>query len=685
MGKRSGERSTGPKCVAIVGPFASGKTSLFEALLARTGAIPKQAAAGSGNTVGDHSPEAKAHKMSVEATIASTVFMGESITFVDCPGSVEFAYEAEPVLAAADMAVVVAEPDEKKLPALQLTLRRLDDLGIPHVLFLNKIDKATAGVRETLQMLQTVSRTPMLLRQIPIWKDGIATGYIDLALERAFVYREHAESEMVPLAGDDAAREMEARYSMLEKLADHDDELMEQLLSDIAPPQDEVFDDLAADLRAGLVMPVFIGSAERSNGVSRLLKAIRHEGPDSKVTARRLGISGAAPIAQVIKSIHTSHAGKLSVARIFGGTVNDAADMVMPDGKTERISGIYSLLGLAQRKLPFAGEGETMALGKLDHAQTGQTLSTGKSPAKQLAVAAPPVPVMSVSALPKERKDEVKLSAALHKIAEEDPSLQVHHSAQTAETILGGQGEMHLRVVLERLSGRYGIPIETKVPLVAWRETITKPATHRARHKKQSGGHGQFGDVQLDVKPLPRGGGFEFTDTITGGVVPKNYIPSVEEGVLDFLKFGPLGFPLVDLAVNLSDGSYHTVDSSDMAFQMAAKQCMREAMPSCGSVLLEPVMKVEVITPESGMAAATGILTQRRGQILGFNPRDGWEGWNVIEALAPESELRGLIVELRSATSGVASYTASFDHMAELAGRMADEVIKAHGKRNAEG
>ena len=191
--------------------------------------------------------------------------------------------------------------------------------------------------------------------------------------------------------------------------------------------------------------------------------------------------------------------------------------------------------------------------------------------------------------------------------------------------------------------------------------------------------------MQLDIKPLPRGGGFEFTDTITGGVVPKNYIPSVEEGVRDFLKTGPLGFPLVDLAVNLSDGSYHTVDSSDMAFQMAAKLCLREALPSCGSVLLEPVMKVTVVTPESGMAAATGILTQRRGQILGFNPRDGWEGWNVIEALAPESELRGLIVELRSATSGVASYTASFDHMAELAGRQADEVIKAHGKRNAEG
>jgi elongation factor G len=684
MGKRSGERSTGPKCVAIVGPFASGKTSLFEALLARTGAIPKQVTIGTGNTVGDHSPEAKAHKMSVEATVASCAYMGESITFVDCPGSVEFAYEAEPVLAAADMAVVVAEADEKKLPALQLSLRRLDDLGIPHVLFLNKIDKANAGVRETLKLLQTVSKTPMLLRQIPIWQNGIATGFIDLALERAFVYREHAPSEMIPLAGDDAAREIEARYSMLERLADHDDELMEQLLTDIAPPKDEVFDDLAADLREGLVMPVFIGAAERGNGVTRLLKAIRHEGPDAAVTAKRLGISGGT-VAQVIKTIHTSHAGKLSVSRIFGGTIADGAEITLPDGRSERISGMHAMLGISQKKIASAATGETVALGKLDHALTGQTLSAGKSAAKQLAVTPPPTPVMSMSALPKERKDEVKLSAALHRIAEEDPSLQVNHSAQTAETILGGQGEMHLRVVLERLSGRYAIPIETKMPLVAWRETISKSATHRARHKKQSGGHGQFGDVQLDIKPLPRGAGFEFTDTITGGVVPKNFIPSVEEGVRDFLKTGPLGFPLVDLAVNLSDGSYHSVDSSDMAFQMAAKLCLREAMPGCGSVLLEPIMKVTVYTPESGMAAATGILTQRRGQILGFNPREGWEGWNVIEAQAPESELRGLIVELRSATSGVASYTAEFDHMAELQGRQADEIIKAHGKRNLEG
>ncbi len=683
MGKRAGLRSTGPKCIAIVGPFASGKTSLFEALLARTGAISKQAVIGSGQTVGDHSPEAKAHKMSVEATIGTTSFMGESLTFVDCPGSVEFAYEADPVLAAADLAIVVAEADDKKLPALQLSLRKLEELGIAHILFLNKIDKAMTSVRDTIKLLQSVSKTPILLRQIPIWKDGIATGYIDLALERAFVYREHAPSEVIPLSGDEMAREVEARFAMLEMLADHDDELMEQLLTDTEPPRDEVFDDLAADLREGLVMPVFIGSAERGNGLTRLLKAIRHEAPDASITAKRLGIAANPAVAQVIKTIHTSHAGKLSVSRVFGGTIADGADLVMPDGSTARVSAIYGLLGMTQKKLANAAAGETVAFGKLESATTGDTLSSGKSAAKRLPVASPPAPVMSTSVLPRERKDEVKLSAALQRLAEEDPSLHVAHAKDTAETILGGHGEMHLRVVLERLAGRYSVPVETKVPQVAWRETIQKPATLRARHKKQSGGHGQFGDVQLDIKPLPRGSGFEFTDTITGGVVPKNYIPSVEEGVRDFMKAGPLGFPLVDLSVNLSDGSFHSVDSSDMAFQLAAKQCMREALPTCGAVLLEPVMKVAVTTPESGMAAATGIVTQHRGQILGFMPRDGWEGWNVIEALMPESELRGLIVELRSATSGVASYTASFDHMAEMSGRMADDVIKQYGRRQA--
>ena len=679
MGKRAGERRKGPKCIAIVGPFSSGKTTLLEALLARTGAIPRQNAIASGGTVGDASAEARAHMMSVEATVATTEFMGDSITFIDCPGSIEFAFEAQPVLAACDLAVVVAEPDEKKFPALQLIMRQLDEMGVPRILFLNKIDKATTGVRETLKLLQPASSSPLLLRQIPLRKNGIVVGSIDLALERAYIWREHAESTVAEIPDDEKARELEARFSMLEALADHDDALMEQLLDEIEPPRDEIFDDLAADLRDGSVTPVLIGSAEKGNGILRLLKTIRHDAPDVEATRARLGIEPGRTVLQVMKSIHTPHGGKLSVARVLSGQIADGAEVVSSRGATGKVSGIYRLLGRDQAKVAGAAEGETVALGKLDDIATGDTLSTGKDVQPLVALDVPP-PVFAVALRPRERKDDVKLSASLQKLVQEDPSLSVEQNQDTGETIISGHGEMHLRVTVERLEGKYQIAVASHPPQVPYRETIRKPATQRGRHKKQSGGHGQFGDVVLEIRPLPRGSGFEFTDTITGGVVPKQYIPSVETGIRDFLKAGPLGFPVVDIAVNLSDGSYHTVDSSDMAFQQAARIGMKEGMAACSPVLLEPVLKVQINTPSEATAKVTAIVPQRRGQILGFDSRPGWDGWDVVEATMPQAEIGNLIVELRSATAGVATYVAAFDHMAELTGRLADEVMSANGK-----
>lgn len=681
MGNRAGGRRSGPKCVAIVGPFASGKSTLLEAILARTGAIPRQSAIGSGATVADHSAEAKAHAMSIEATVATTEFMGESLTFIDCPGSIEFAFEAEPVLAGCDVAVVVAEADEKKIPALQLVMRKLDELNVPRILFLNKLDKNAAAVRDTLKLLQPTSKTPLLLRQIPLRKEGVVIGSIDLALERAYIYREYAPSEITEIPSDEKARELEARFSMLETLADHDDQLMEQLLEEIEPPKDEVFDDLAADLREGLVTPVLIGAAEKGNGVLRLLKAIRHDAPDVEATAKRLGVKpGSAAVVQVLKSIHTSHGGKLSVSRVLSGSVNDGAELALPGGASVKVSGIYKLVGMNQQKVPSAQIGETVALGKLDEARTGDTLTSAKSGIDRLIDLKTPQPVFSFALRPRERKDEVKMSAAIHRLADEDPSLNLQHNQDTGETILSGHGEMHLRVVREKLEGRNQIPIESHAPAIPYRETIKKSVSQRGRHKKQSGGHGQFGDVVLEIKPLPRGAGFQFTETITGGVVPRNYIPSVESGVRDFLKSGPLGFPVVDVAVNLSDGSYHTVDSSDMAFQMAAKIAMKEGTASCAPVMLEPIMKVEIFTPSDATARITALVPQRRGQILGYDARPGWPGWDVVEATMPQSEIGDLIIELRSATAGVASYQASFDHMAELSGRLADEAINAAGK-----
>lgn len=680
MGKRAGARATGPKCIAIVGPFASGKTTLLEALLERTGAIQKQAQTGSGSTVGDHSAEAQAHQMSVEASIATTRFLDESITFIDCPGSVEFAAETDPVLAAADLAVVVTEPDERKIAALQMILHKLDALGIPRMIFLNKIENATMSVRDMLKILQPTSSVPLLLRQIPLRKNGIVMGSIDLALERAYIYREHATSEIAPIADDDKAREVEARFSMLETLADHDDALMEQLLEEIEPPRDAIFDDLAADLREGTVTPILIGSAEKGNGILRLLKAIRHDAPDIEATRARLGLEDKGEtVVQVLKTIHTPHGGKLSVSRVMTGTVNDGMELRSP-AVSAKVSGIYDLLGKAQNKRPSATAGETVALGKLDEVRTGDTLTGAKTAMPLLTGLEGAQAVFAVSLRPKERKDEAKLSLALQKLMEEDPSLSLEQRQESGETILSGHGEMHLRVTRERLEGKYQIPVDTGAPSVPYRETIRKNVTQRGRHKKQSGGHGQFGDVVLDIKPLPRGSGFEFTDTITGGVVPKQYIPSVEAGVREYLKCGPLGFPVVDLTVNLADGSYHSVDSSDMAFQLAGRLAMKEGMPGCSPVLLEPILKVEIHTPTDATARVTAIVSQRRGQILGFDARPGWSGWDVVEAMLPEAEIADLIIELRSATAGVASYRATFDHMAELTGRLADDVLNAQGK-----
>jgi len=676
MGSNGGNgRVGGPRCIALVGPFASGKTTLLEAMLARTGAVTRQGTTAEKNTVGDASPEARAHQMSVEVNIAETDFMGDRLTFIDCPGSIEFAFEAEPVVAAADLAVVVAEADEKKLPALQVILKQFESHAVPHVLFLNKVDRVEGGVREALATLQKASAIPLVLRHIPIRSKGTVTGFIDLALERAFVYREHAPSEVVDISTDEKAREAEARFSMLEALADYDDTLMEQLLSEIEPPRDRVFDDLVREMRAGEICPVLIGSAEHGHGVGRLLKAIRHEAPGIADTRARLGVSeNSETMVQVMKTLHTPHGGKLSIVRVLAGSVGDGAELGGSAGPAGRVSGVFRVFGQQAVKREAAQTGETVGLGKLEGARTGMTLGTKAVAA--LVKLTPPEPVLAVAVASAERKDDVKLSAALAKAVEEDPSLRVTHSQDTGETLIEGQGEMHLRVALERLTGKYGIGVHTHDPAVPYKETIRGGAEIRGRHKKQSGGHGQFGDVVLEIRPLARGSGFTFAETVSGGAVPRGYFGSIEDGVREYLARGPLGFPVVDLAVTLTDGSYHTVDSSDMAFRTAAQIAMREGMPQCRPVLLEPVLKVGIAVPSDATARVNGIVSQRRGQLLGYDARPGWDGWDLVEALIPQSEIRDLIVELRSATSGVGTFSAQFDHLAELTGKLADQVVE---------
>jgi elongation factor G len=668
--------NSGPRCIALVGPFQSGKTTVLEAILAQTGATQRMGSVEVGTTVGDASKESREHHMSVEMSAATTTFLDESYTFIDCPGSVEFSHDFRAVLPAVDAAVVVCEADEKKIPQLQLILRELEDLNIPRFLFLNKIDKADIRVVDAIKMLQPASRVPLLVRQIPIWKDDIVVGFVDLALERAYVYREHAASEVIPLEGDSLNREKEARFSMLETLADHDDELMEQLLEDIPPPRDKVFDDLAKEQREGLICPVLMGAATRTNGIERLLKALRHETNGIAQTTERLGLKpNGEAIGYVLKTSHSTHGGKTSVVRVLSGQIGDGTTLNSPEGEVGRVSGVSKIVGQNMEKRGPAVGGDTVALGKLDRAKTGDTLSSGKQAHAAIAEVKPVPPVLAIAISAKERKDDVKLGQALQKLVEEDPSLVVVHNPETHEVVVWGQGEMHLRVATERLAERFGVSIVRRSPTVGYRETIRKPIVQRGRHKKQSGGHGQFGDVVLDVKPLPRGSGFTFADEIKGGVVPTNYIPSVEEGVVDGLKHGPLGFPVVDVAVKLIDGSYHSVDSSDQAFRTAGRIGVVEALPQCNPVLLEPIHTVEIVCPTDATAKINAIMSGRRGQILGFDTREGWPGWDSVRALMPESEIGDLIIEVRSATAGVGTFTAKFDHMAELTGKPAEQIV----------
>jgi elongation factor G len=448
------------------------------------------------------------------------------------------------------------------------------------------------------------------------------------------------------LEGGNLDREKEARFSMLEKLADHDDALMEQLLEDIPPPRDAVFDDLARELREGLICPVLLGTATRENGVLRLLKALRHEAPGVAETARRLGASSPKDaLAYVFKTMHLQHGGKLSLARLLAGHLDD---------------------------------GDTVALGKLDAIRTGDTLSSGKTASAALPRAEPTPPVLAMSLSAADRKDDVKLGQALQRLNEEDPSLSMIHNPRTHDIVLWGQGEMHLRVALERLRDRFGVNVKSQPPAIGYQETIRKSITQRGRHKKQSGGHGQFGDVVLEIKPMPRGSGFEFQEKVVGGAVPRNYIGAVEEGVVDGMLRGPLGFPVVDVHVTLTDGSYHSVDSSDLAFRTAARGGVSEALPQCQPVLLEPIHMVEIVCPTEATAKINAILSARRGQILGFDTREGWPGWDCVRATMPEAEIGDLIVELRSATAGAGGFTRQFDRMAEVTGRAADQIIAAH-------
>jgi elongation factor G len=673
MPKANGAIANGTRAIALVGPAGAGKTSLAEAMLFASGTTDRQGSTANGSSIADASPEARARGGSTELNLLHFDYLGEHFAIIDVPGSVGFAADGAHAVAVADLAIVVVDPDPARAALAAPALRLLDEQGIPHLIFVNRIDQARGRVRDLLSALQPMSVSPIIARQIPIRDGEKISGFVDLALERAFHYRPGAPSEQIAMPDDVHQREAEARTQMLEQLADHDDKLLEQLLMDQAPEATTIFADLARETGENLGVSVLFGSAASSWGVRRLLKALRHEAPDAETTAQRLSVSD--PSLYAFKISHGGSVGRLALARVLGGEIAEGVDLKGRD-ETVRLGALFSVQGEKTAKVAKAGNGDIVAIGKADELKAGQWLSKGALP-PDIEVELP-ARNARLAVQPADRKDDVRLASAIAKLVEEDCALSVEHDDASHELRLRGVNDEHLNLVIARLKRRYGVEVASQPCSIGYRESIRRPVKQHGRHKKQSGGHGQFGDVIIEVRPLERGEGFHFEEKIHGGAIPRQYIPAVEQGVKDALGKGPLGgFPVVDVAVTLIDGSYHSVDSSELAFRTAGRIAMSEALGAATPHLLEPVQKLVVVTPSSSTSRVSSTVASRRGQMLGLGPREGWPGWDRVEALIPEAELTGLEAELRSLSQGLATYEAEFDHLAELNGQLADKVVQA--------
>ena len=636
-----------PRSVALIGPTGAGKSTLFEALMEAAGTPVKRPA------------DPRNRPMTTELRLGHCTYMGDSWAILDCPGSIEFAHETAAALAAVDLAVLVCEPAPARALSTAPLLKALADAGVPHLVFINKIDTLEGSLRDTLAALQAFAAAPLVLRQVPIAEGAAVTGYVDVVSERAYRYRKGQPSELIQIPSAMTAAERDAKSKLVETLADHDDALLEKLLEDIAPTPGEIYADLRKDLAAGAVTEVLVGTAEQAGGIRRLWKALRHDTPDVTETAARKGITAAgAPLLQVFKTVYAGHTGKLSWARVWRGGVKDGATLA-----GTRLGGIYRVPSGESAKVAEAMAGDTVLLGRLDPVATGAAISLGA--ADPLPFPAPPAPVYALAIATTDRKDDVKLSSAIQRLIEEDPSLSITHDPTTGQTVLAGQGEIHLNTAIERLARNYALKLTTARPEVSFKETIRVAVHQHGRLKRQTGGHGQFADVKIDIAPRERGAGFAFIDKVVGGSVPRNFIPAVGEAAEDAARKGPFGYPVVDISVTLTDGQFHSVDSSDMAFKTATQIAMKEGLAAADPVLLEPIDRVSVCVPNEFTARAQRLLSGRRGQILGYAEKPGWAGWDEVEALVPAAELHDLIIELRSQTMGLGTYRRSFDHLAE--------------------
>ncbi|MBL9072998.1 elongation factor G [Tabrizicola sp.] len=614
----------------VLGPSGAGKTTLVQALASLD------------------DKRGKSLTVPGVATVSSFSFMGEDWAAVDVVGGAENLASVGAALAASDIAVICVPADAESAVLAAPFIRRVEELGVPSIIFINRIDAAQNRIAEIVSALQAYSRHHIVLREVPIREGGTITGFVDLVSERAWKFEEGRHSVMIEMPDSVKDREAAARTELLESYADLDDHLMEELIEDHQPVPGEVYAVAAKALRENAVIECFIGSASKRHGITRLMKSLRHDAPGVEVARGRF--DGAVAVGALADQF--KHLGKVVLLRaldgVGGGKVGgaDVGSITDLDAKT----------GLGQ-----LAAGQIGLAVKSDHLSAGQVFSRDKGQRLPDVGAVQTSPFRRILT-PEHDKDDSRLLVALNRLCEIDPALGLSSDEASGRPVLATQGPLHLRRLLAKIAGDFGIPVgESPVP-TALRETIQRGTEIHHRHRKQTGGAGQFADVVIEVRPEARGSGFAFTETVKGGTVPRNYIPSVEEGARDGLAKGPLGHPVVDVSVELKDGKSHAVDSSDHAFRTAGKSAIREALDEVGTVLLQPVMKAEIHVPSIYSGALVPLVSGLKGQVLGFEAHESAAGWDVFQLLLPMASEDALFVALAAATRGTAWFTSGFDH-----------------------
>ncbi len=651
--------------VAFVGPHHAGKTTLVEALLAACGAIPRRGSVQHGTTTTDCEPEAVKHLQSVCTGFAYAATAGVDITLIDTPGFIDFFEETKLSLLAADAAVIVVEADPGRVAQTAAVVEYLEARRLPHLFFINKLDRPGADFDGTLAKLRALYGPHVVAKHLPLGSADTLRGYVDLAARAAFGY--NADGSEGPIAIPAALeRAVDAqRTVLLEALADFDDHLLEELLDGVEPPPAEIARDLCTDCAHDQIVAVLAGAALTGAGAVALRDAIESLLPAPGVTPRRdvagqeiVPLESGPIVAQVCKTIVHPQAGKFSVVRVFTGTLGAQTPLLNASrgGTVLKPSGLFRLFGKRSEPVQSAGPGSIVAIGRLEHVATGDTLTSAGTGVVMPTVALAE-PVYAVAIKPREKLDESKLSGLLARMLDEDPALRVVRAEFTNELHLLGNGEMHVATATERLTRKYNLALETHAPSIPYRETITSDTEIHARYKHQTGGHGQFADIWLRISARERGHGVTFSDAIVGGVVPRQFFAAVEKGVREALLHGPvMGFPVIDVHVTLFDGSYHAVDSSEAAFRTAGSMAVRDGIVKCGPVLLEPLVRVDTVVPTEYVSAAIQQLTAKRAQILGFDPSERG-GYDAVHALVPQAEVARYITELRTATAGFGTYS----------------------------